>query len=135
MKTLKVLLTFVVVLAFNCAYSQDLSVSELEKQTKAKMEKLPIDKKTNCYIRYYYFPNIEAYFDNLKMVYYFKEKGEWMTAPELPKGYGGYSLYNKARVTITDFDDEMPYQFLKAHRKMYPYNSKGRFTNTTASTE
>jgi hypothetical protein len=126
MKTLKVMLAFVIVLAFNNAHAQE---------TSAKKESLPIDKKTNCYIRYFYFPNIEAYFDNLKMVYYYKLTGEWKTAPELPKGYGGYSLFNKARVTITDFDDEMPYQFLKDHKKLYPYNSKGRFANTTASAE
>jgi hypothetical protein len=99
----------------------------------AKKENLPVDKKTNCYIRYYYFPNLQAYFDNLKMVYYFKENGTWITASELPKNYGGYSLYNKARVTITDYDDEEPYHLLQVHKKMYPYNSKGRFINQTAS--
>ena len=133
MKTLKVMLAFVIVLTCNSAYSQDPSVSEQAKQTTAKKESLPIDKKTNSYIRYFYFPNIEAYFDNLKMVYYYKETGEWKTAPELPKAYGGYSIYNKAKVIINDFDDDMPYQFLKNHKKMYPYNSKGRFANTTAS--
>jgi hypothetical protein len=124
MKTLKVMLALVLVLAFSSTYAQN---------TTAKKENLPIDKKTNCYIRYFYFPNIQAYFDNLKMVYYFKENGQWKTAPELPKNYGGYSLYNKARVTINDYDDENPFDLLAIHKKMYPYNSKGRFINATAS--
>ena len=120
------MLAFFFVLAFSNLHAQN---------SIANKENLPIDKKTNCYIRYFYFPNLQAYFDNLKMVYYFKENGEWKTAAELPKNYGGYSLYNKARVSITDYDDEQPYNLLNVHKKMYPYNSKGRFINQTASTD
>ena len=120
------MLVLAIILFSGNAFSQD---------TALKKDKLPIDKKTNCYIRYYYFPNIQAYFDNLKMVYYYKENGAWQTAEELPKNYGGYSLYNKARVTINDYDDENPYEFLSVHKKMYPYNSKGRFANATAGAE
>jgi len=94
-----------------------------------------MDSKTNCYLRYYYFPNIEAYFDNLKMVYYYKEKGNWTTAPELPENYGGYSLYNKAHVSITNYDDENPFQLILLHKKIYPYNSKGRFAYATMNGE
>lgn len=126
MKTLKLMLALSIVLVSSISYSQNAT---------AKIENLPIDKKTNCYIRYFYFPNIQAYFDNLKMVYYYKENGEWQTAPELPKNYGGYSLYNKARVTINDFDDDNPYELLPIHKKMYPYNSKGRFANASVGAE
>ncbi len=126
MKTLKVMLALSILLVSVNSYAQNAS---------AKIENLPIDKKTNCYIRYFYFPNIQAYFDNLKMVYYYKENGEWQTATELPKNYGGYSLYNKARVTINDYDDDNPYDLLTVHKKMYPYNSKGRFINATAGAE
>ncbi len=111
------------------------AVSGYSQNAVAKKENLPIDKKTNCYIRYYYFPNIQAYFDNLNMVYYYKENGEWKTSPELPKNYGGYSLYNKAKVTITDFDDDNPFELLPIHKKMYPYNAKGRFANATSAAE
>lgn len=96
---------------------------------------LPLDSRTNCYIRYYYFPNLQVYFDNLKLVYYYKIKGEWQTAEELPTNFGGYSLYNNYRVIITDYDEEEPYQLIKTHKKMYPYNSKGRFVNQTASSD
>lgn len=126
MKTLKVMLALSIVL---------LSVNSFAQNATAKLENLPIDKKTNCHIRYFYFPNIQAYFDNLKMVYYYKENGEWQTAPELPKNYGGYSLYNKARVTINDYDGDNPYDLLPIHKKMYPYNSKGRFANASAGAE
>jgi hypothetical protein len=94
---------------------------------------LPMASKPNSNVRYYYFPNLEAYFDNLELVYHYKVNGQWQKAENLPNNYGGYSLYNKVRVAITDFDGEEPYQLLKTHKKMYPYNSKGRFANQTAS--
>lgn len=124
MKTTKLLFVLFIVLITNGICAQE---------TALKKDSLPLNSKNNCYLRYYYFPNLEAYFDNLKMVYYFKEKGEWVSALELPQNYGGYSLYNKARVTINNFDDDDPFQFISIHKKMYPYNSKGRFAYTTAS--
>ena len=96
---------------------------------------LPLDPKTNCHVRYFYFPNLEAYFDNQELVYYFRVKGEWQTAEELPANYGGYSLYNKVKVTITDYDGDEPYKLIQTHKKQFPYNSKGRFANQTASSD
>jgi hypothetical protein len=124
MKSLKLLLVLSVLFSTTHSFSQSATGS---------IESLPINKKTNCFIRYYYYPNLQAYFDNLKMVYYFKQNGEWQTAAEIPENYGGYSLYNKLRVSLTDYDGENPQQFLKIHKKKYPYNSKGRFISSTAS--
>lgn len=90
-------------------------------------------KKTE--VRYWYFPNIEAYFDLQEKVYLYKDKGEWNEAEELPANYGGYSLYNKVKVVIEDYDGDEPYLLLPIHKKMYPYNAKGRFTNATAASE
>lgn len=125
MKSLKKLV--LVLVLFTCY----LSSAQTSKSNDTSS--LPIDSKTNCYVRYYYFPNLEAYFDNLELVYHFKVNGQWQKAENLPTNYGGYSLYNKVRVAITDFDGEEPYQLLKTHKKMYPYNAKGRFANQTAS--
>ena len=119
---------FLLLLIFTC-YFCSAQIATNDKSS------LPIDTKTNCSIRYYYFPNLEAYFDNLEMVYYFKLNNKWQTAEELPANYGGYSLYNKVKVTINDYDGDEPYTLLKTHKKLYPYNSKGRFTNQTASTD
>ena len=96
---------------------------------------LPIDSKTNTNVRYYYYPNLEAYFDNIELVYHYKVNGQWEKAENLPANYGGYSLFNKVRVNITDYDGDEPYQLIKTHKKMYPYNSKGRFSNPTTSTK
>ena len=48
-----------------------------------------IDPGTNCVLRYYYFPNLEAYYDTQKNVYHFTESGQWVTANEIPAGYRG----------------------------------------------
>lgn len=126
MKKIKITLVLVMALISNNFYSQ---------QSASHKQSLPIDSKTNCFVRYYYFPNLEAYFDNLEMVYYYKVDNEWETAEQLPTNYGGYSLYNKVKVSITDYDGDEPYLLLKTHKKMYPYNSRGRFANQTASSE
>lgn len=85
-----------------------------------------IDLETNCSIRYYYYPNIEAYYDTQKNIYYYTENGEWITSEEIPDGYRGYSLNNKLNVAITDYDDENPCQFLSIHKKKYPYTFSSR---------
>lgn len=85
-----------------------------------------VDPHTNCQLRYYYFPNIEAYFDTQKRIYYFKQDGQWVTAEEIPDGYRGYSIYNKVNVFINDYDDEDPCQFIELHRKKFPYINNDR---------
>jgi hypothetical protein len=85
-----------------------------------------IDSTTNCMLRYYYFPNLEAYYDSQKDIYMYSEKGEWKTAKEIPSGYRGYSIYNKINVVIRDYDDDDVIQFLKIHKKKYPYTKNLR---------
>lgn len=92
-----------------------------------------IDPTTNCVLRYYYFPNLEAYYDTQKNIYYYTEDGKWITADEIPAGYRGYSLYNKVNIVIKDYDDDDPTQFLYVHKKKYPYITKGNLKKMTAS--
>src|SRR6476469_4820275 len=66
------------------------------------------DPKTLCDLRYYYFPNIEAFFDTKTSNYMYKQDGQWITAKEIPSGYRGYSIYNKASVFINDYDGDDP---------------------------
>ena len=80
---------------------------------------LKFNSQTNCQLRYLYFPNLQAYFDKLDKVYIFQEKGEWIKAEELPNNYGGYSLYSKVRVVITDYDEDQPFTQIKIHKKQF----------------
>ena len=93
-----------------------------------------IDSKSNCRMRYYYYPNLEAYFDTDKKTFYYIDNGEWKTTEELPNGYRGYSMYNKYSVYITDYDDDNIYQFLAIHKKKYPYITSEKLKKLTAST-
>jgi len=126
---MKIVKKFIPVLMFFTCYLSSAQSSN------GDVPSLPIDSKTNSNVRYYYYPNLEAYFDNLELVYHYKVNGQWEKAENLPTNYGGYSLFNKVRVNITDYDGDEPYQLIKIHKKMYPYNSKGRFSNPTTSTK
>ena len=59
-------------------------------------------------------------------IFHYQENNTWITNKQLPPNYGGYSLYKKERVILTDFEGDNPEQLIKIHRKMYPYNAKGR---------
>lgn len=84
------------------------------------------DKQSNCELRYYYFPNMQAYYDMKEQLFHYQVNNEWTTSEALPKYYGGYSLFKNEKVIITDYDGDNPEQFIKAHKEMYPYNPKGR---------
>ncbi|HEY0092542.1 MAG TPA: hypothetical protein VGB43_08660 [Flavobacterium sp.] len=123
MKKFDVILTIFLLLFVSIAQAQ-----------KSNTTAIPlVDPVTNCELRYYYFPNIEAFFDTKKRVYHFMEQGVWTTAEEIPSGYRGYSIYNKASVFITDYDGDDPIQFIAAYKKKYPHNLRGKYREMTAS--
>lgn len=127
MKNLKKILALIALLSVYIANAQTAQKKNINAQL--------IDPTTNCVLRYYYFPNLEAYYDTQKNIYHFTEEGKWTTAEELPAGYRGYSLYNKVNVIINDFDDDDPTQFIVKHKKKYPYITKGNLKKMTASIE
>lgn len=115
---------------------QDQNKEEKKAETKKLVDEIknvPSDEKSLMKLRYYYYPNLEAYYDKLKQIYYYKKNGKWIVSKELPAGMGGYSLYSKVYVTIEDYNGDEPYLFVEIHKKKYPYNSKGRFLNSTVS--
>jgi hypothetical protein len=116
---MKKILSYIIVILF-------VVHSSFAQKSKRQEESQPlIDPTTNCQMRYYYFPNLEAYFDTQKRIYYYKEDSEWVTDEEIPEGYRGYSLYNKVYVFISDYDDEIITQFIDIHKKKYPYTKRG----------
>jgi len=110
-------------------------VVDAQTSTKKNINGVLINPETNCVLRYYYFPNLEAYYDTQKNLYTYMDGGQWITAEEIPAGYRGYSLYNKVNVVINDFDDDDVTQFLYKHKKKYPYITKGNLKKMTASIE
>lgn len=125
MRTSNILFVSLLMLMVCSAYSQSV----------VPVTKLDFDNTTNCRVRYYYYPNLEAYYDREKGMYLYRENNEWTSAKEIPSGYRGYGLYNKANVAIGDYDDDDVTQFFVAHKKKYPYNSLKKFRGATASIE
>ncbi len=106
--------------------------SSIAQKSKMQEDAPPlVDPITKCQLRYYYYPNIEAYFDAFKNIYYYKEDSEWVTGEEIPEGYRGYSLYNGIYVYITDYDDDLITQFINIHKKKFPYTKKGNMSILT----
>ncbi len=83
------------------------------------------EQNTNA-LRYYFFPNLDAYFDLKDMVYVFKQNGVWVREKTIAPNYRGYSLFNKYRVLINDYFGDEPYEKLNEHKKMYPHDYTGR---------
>lgn len=85
-----------------------------------------IDEGAIHNIRYYYYPNLQAYFDTDTGTYLYIANNQWIEGKEIPKGLRGYSLLNKQRVAITDYSGDEPYNVFEKHKELYPanYNAK-----------
>lgn len=77
-------------------------------------------------VRYFYYPNLEAYYDRQTSTYLYSKNGNWYEGSKLPSGLRGYSLSNGKRVPITDYAGEEPFSQLEQHRKKFPANYSGK---------
>jgi hypothetical protein len=90
------------------------------------------EKKVNEWgFRYYYYPNMSAYFDTVDEEYIFYWNKQWMRCKELPEFIGGYSMYKMAKVRVETYCDEHPEEMIRQHQKQFPYVAKGRFPYKT----
>jgi hypothetical protein len=78
-------------------------------------------------VRYYYLPDIEAYYDVNTANYIYFSNGVWVHAGHLPPGYEHYDIYHGYKVVLNDYHGERPYDNFKVHRRDYPkgYNNHG----------
>jgi hypothetical protein len=73
-------------------------------------------------VRYYYYPNLQAYYDICTSLYIYRKEGEWITADYMPSNYRGYCIYNNNYVLIDGFTEDNPYTLISEHKKQYPAN-------------
>ena len=52
------------------------------------------------YARYYYLPEINAYYDINAQRFMYMDRGRWITARHLPPAYGRINLYNTYKVVV-----------------------------------
>ncbi|MDR2956299.1 MAG: hypothetical protein LBV43_14590 [Prevotella sp.] len=73
------------------------------------------------YVGYYYFPDLDIYFDVDNSLFYYSSGGKWVSNKYLPDKYRKYDLYNLYKVVI---NDSQPWIQNKKHKKEYS-NYKG----------
>lgn len=73
-------------------------------------------------IRYYYYPNLQAYFDTETATYLYLKDGEWVEGKQIPSGIRGYSKNNGARVAIKDYSGDEPFEIFEQHKAQFPAN-------------
>lgn len=120
MKTLYSLVTALILITGYTATAQSAVTTDIQSQITSD-ESLPV-----LGVRYYYYPNLDAYFDSEENVYVFEQNGAFIKAKEIPSGYRGYSIFNGIRVAITDYDGDQPFTKISEHRKQFPkkYSAK-----------
>lgn len=68
------------------------------------------------YVRYYYFPEINVYFDVPSSLFYYPRRGRWVAARYLPPAYARYDLYRTYKVVVNAAN---PWKYNRRHKKDY----------------
>ncbi len=73
---------------------------------------------------FYYFPDINIYFDVNSSVFHYLSNSKWVSNQYLPSRYSKYDLYSMYKVVM---NDKQPWLKNKSHKKSY-YTYKGNKT-------
>lgn len=119
MKKIITIFTTLLALTAMTASAQDSST------TIAINENLEISN-SNLIFRYYFYPNLEAYYDNKTSDYVYKVNGTWVRNKSIPNAYCGYSIYNNYKVELSNYKGDNPHEKINDHKKLYPYYRNDR---------
>lgn len=70
-------------------------------------------------VRYYYLPDVEAYYDVQSSMFIYDLDGIWVQRTYLPVRYRNYDLYNGYKVVMHDYHGNTPYIHHKDYQKKY----------------
>jgi hypothetical protein len=70
-------------------------------------------------VRYYYLPDVEAYYDVPSAMFIYNERGSWVHRSHLPGRYRNYDLYGGYKVVMSDYRGDAPYANFKEHKMKY----------------
>lgn len=77
-------------------------------------------------VRYYYIPDVEAYYDRNWGMFIYSNNGVWINRFQLPIKYRYYDLYSGYKVVMVGYNARSPYKNHKAYKIKYPKGySKG----------
>lgn len=81
-------------------------------------------------VRYYYLPDVEAYYDVQSSMYIYYGGGTWIHRVSLPARYKNYDLYAGYKVVMTDYHGNSPYTHFKEHKMKYAKGYHGKAQRT-----
>lgn len=81
-------------------------------------------------VRYYYIPDVEAYYDVESSMFIYYSGGAWIHRSYLPRMYRNYDLYSGYKVVMSDYHGNAPYTNFKEHKIKYAKGYHGQFQKT-----
>jgi hypothetical protein len=92
----------------------------------------PADQPT---ARYYYLPDVEAYYDIQTSMFIYLNNGIWIRRAYLPPQYRNYDLYNGYKVVMTNYRGNTPYTNFREYRTKYAKGYRGQPQRTIGKRE
>ena len=77
-------------------------------------------------VRYYYLPDVEAYYDVQTSMFIYDNRGTWIYRTYLPGRYRSYDLYSGYKVVMTDYRGNTPYVHFKEYKMKYAKGYRGQ---------
>ena len=81
-------------------------------------------------VRYYYLPDVEAYYDVQTSMFIYFGGGVWVHRTYLPTQYRSYDLYSGYKVVMTDYRGETPYNNFADYKTRYAKGYHGAAQKT-----
>lgn len=80
--------------------------------------------------RYYYLPDVEAYYDVQSSMFIYYNRGAWIHRAHLAGPYRNYDLYGGYKVVMTDYHGNAPYNNFKEYQMRYRKGYRGEAQRT-----
>lgn len=77
-------------------------------------------------VRYYYLPDVEAYYDVPSSMFIYYNGVSWIHRPSLPSRYRNYDLYKGYKVPMSDYRGRTPYSNFRQHKIQYARGYRGQ---------
>ena len=77
-------------------------------------------------VRYYYLPDVEAYYDVQTSMFIYSTGGRWVHHKSLPYRYRNYDLYGGYKVVMNDYHGNSPYSNYREDRIKYARGYRGQ---------
>lgn len=81
-------------------------------------------------VRYYYLPDVEAYYDVHTSMFIYYGGGAWLHRTYLPARYSNYDLYYGYKVVLSDYRGTSPYTQFSSHKVKYAKGYRGKEQKT-----